>query len=296
MAKQNSRLIKVCLDVVCCAIVGFPLLIFYVAGKPFIRGFYCDDDSIRYPFVKDTISNMWLYVIGITSPVIVISVTETIICVKKIECQNKNQFSVHKFQIPPLAVLLYKQIGVFLFGACVSQILTDIAKYTTGRLRPYFIAMCRPDVNLTSCSQYGYRYVENFNCTNPDLFAVREARLSFPSGHASFSSYAMVYIIIYLQHRMKFEYNKLLKPFLQFLALATTWFISLSRISDYKHHWSDVLVGGILGTSVAIIVIKYVSNLPIKLFAYEKYPLSSPSSTQLSNYNSCDKDVEEGMS
>lgn len=93
---------------------------------------------------------------------------------------------------------------------------------------------------------------------------------------------------------MKFEYNKLLKPFLQVLALITTWFISLSRISDYKHHWSDVIVGGILGTSVAVIVIKYISNLPIKLFPYEKYPLSSPSSTQLSTYNSCDKDVEEG--
>lgn len=294
MAMQNNFIIKTCLDVICVAVVGFPLLILYLIGKPYTRGFFCNDESIRYPYLKDTISNMWLNIICISSPIIVISIGETIIYRKKIECQSKNQFIIHKYQISPLIVLLYKQIGIFLFGACISMILTDVGKYSIGRLRPHFIAACKPNINITICPPNEYQYIENFSCINTDWFIVREARLSFPSGHASFSSYSMMYIIIYLHLRMKFEYNKLLKPFLQVLALITTWFISLSRISDYKHHWSDVIVGGILGTSVAVIVIKYISNLPIKLFPYEKYPLSSPSSTQLSTYNSCDKDVEEG--
>lgn len=32
----------------------------------------------------------------------------------------------------------YKQIGVFAFGAACSQLTTDIAKYSIGRLRPHF--------------------------------------------------------------------------------------------------------------------------------------------------------------
>ena len=44
-------------------------------------------------------------------------------------------------QIPTFVTESYKQVGVFGFGAAVSQLTTDIAKYTIGRLRPHFIAV-----------------------------------------------------------------------------------------------------------------------------------------------------------
>lgn len=55
------------------------------------------------------------------------------------------------------AAALYKVVGTFLFGACVSQSLTDMAKYTIGRLRPNFMAVCAPEV----CEGY----VLEINCT-----------------------------------------------------------------------------------------------------------------------------------
>lgn len=49
---------------------------------------------------------------------------------------------------------LYKVVGTFLFGAAVSQSLTDLAKYMIGRLRPNFLAVCDPDWSRVNCSTY----------------------------------------------------------------------------------------------------------------------------------------------
>lgn len=58
---------------------------------------------------------------------------------------------------------IYKAVGTFLFGAAMSQSLTDIAKYSIGRLRPHFLDVCKPDWKFINCS-LGV-YIENFTCT-----------------------------------------------------------------------------------------------------------------------------------
>uniref|UniRef100_A0A4W6DQ70 Phospholipid phosphatase 2 n=1 Tax=Lates calcarifer TaxID=8187 RepID=A0A4W6DQ70_LATCA len=52
---------------------------------------------------------------------------------------------------------LYKIVGTFLFGGAVSQSLTDLAKFTIGRPRPNFLAVCAP----VSCTGY----MLHINCT-----------------------------------------------------------------------------------------------------------------------------------
>lgn len=56
---------------------------------------------------------------------------------------------------------LYKVVGTFLFGAAVSQSLTDLAKFTIGRPRPNFMAVCAPKVCMG--------YMQRINCTGKPL-------------------------------------------------------------------------------------------------------------------------------
>jgi len=60
---------------------------------------------------------------------------------------------------------------------------------------------------------------------------------------------------MYLQLRMKWKGSKLLRHFLQFLCLLMAWFTAMTRVSNYKHHWSDVLAGSTLGTVSALVVV-----------------------------------------
>lgn len=73
---------------------------------------------------------------------------------------------------------VYKAVGTFLFGAAMSQSLTDIAKYSIGRLRPHFLDVCRPDWNAINCSSGAY--VEDFACSG-DATMVNEGRCVFRS-------------------------------------------------------------------------------------------------------------------
>lgn len=60
---------------------------------------------------------------------------------------------------------------------------------------------------------------------------------------------------LYLQARLKMEWARLLRPTLQFFLIAATVYTGFSRVSDYKHHWSDVLCGFLQGALMAILVV-----------------------------------------
>jgi len=62
---------------------------------------------------------------------------------------------------------------------------------------------------------------------------------------------------LYLQARLSVRV-RLVRPTLQFGCFMIAFYTALSRVSDYKHHWSDVLFGSLLGTTVATFI---VSNI-----------------------------------
>lgn len=46
--------------------------------------------------------------------------------------------------------------------------------------------------------------------------------------------------------------SRLVLPVIQFGLFSGATFVAYTRISDYKHHWSDVLVGFIMGSIIGI--------------------------------------------
>ncbi|XP_060927128.1 phospholipid phosphatase 1 isoform X2 [Limanda limanda] len=238
----------VLLDVACLVLAGLPFVILNVQHTPFQRGFFCNDDSIKYPAKEETISYQLLG--GVMIPVVILTmIIGECLSVYLNRIKSKSSFGNYLASV-------YKAIGTFLFGAAMSQSLTDIAKYSIGRLRPHFLDICRPDWNKINCSG---GYIENFTCTG-DATKVNEGRLSFYSGHASFSMYCMLFLALYLQARLQVEWARLLRPTLQFFLIAATVYTGFSRVSDYKHHWSDVLTGLLQGALMALLVVFCVSD------------------------------------
>ncbi|XP_078531214.1 phospholipid phosphatase 1 isoform X1 [Lissotriton helveticus] len=247
---DKSRLPFVLLDVVCLVLAGLPLGVLNLAKiKPYQRGFFCNDDSIQYPFHPSTITSTVLYTVGFTLPILSIILGEAL-------SVYYNRLQSNAFVRNHYVATIYKAIGTFIFGAAASQSLTDIAKYTIGRLRPHFLDVCKPDWTKINCSA---GYIENFVCLG-DKVKVNEARLSFYSGHSSFSMYCMLFLALYLQSRMKGDWARLLRPTIQFALVASSVYVGLSRVSDYKHHWSDVLTGLLQGAVMAILIVVYVSD------------------------------------
>ncbi|CAL4108246.1 unnamed protein product [Meganyctiphanes norvegica] len=257
--KELAPSLKLMLNILILILVGIPVLLFATVVSPQQRGFYCNDASLSYPIISSTISTTALVIGGLLIPIVSILIVDTI----KGSSDIQSQEEFLKKCLPPKIITIFTSIGYFLFGCGCIQTITDIAKYNIGRLRPHFHAVCQTDWNSiqTNCSSLHPVYIYPIPCLNPDHHAVREAELSFFSGHASFSSFTMIYLIFYLENRLTFHNPALLKPLIQFLCLVITVYTSLSRVFDYHHHWSDVLFGFIMGGTVAYLIARYVSGL-----------------------------------
>uniref|UniRef100_A0A4W5R8X4 Phospholipid phosphatase 2 n=1 Tax=Hucho hucho TaxID=62062 RepID=A0A4W5R8X4_9TELE len=238
--KKNMLIL---VDVLCVVVAALPSAVLTLMFSPYQRGIYCDDESIRYPYRRDTISHRAMAAVTIPSSIVIITTGEAYLVYSKRLHSNSN-FNQYMSA-------LYKVVGTFLFGAAVSQSLTDLAKFTIGRPRPNFLSVCNPTV----CSGY----MLQLNCTgNPRN--VTESRLSFYSGHSAFGMYSMLFLALYVQARMQGKWTRLVRPTVQFFLVSFAVYVGYTRVSDYKHHWSDVLVGLLQGTLVAVLNVCYVSD------------------------------------
>lgn len=69
---------------------------------------------------------------------------------------------------------LYKELGCFLFGCCICQSLTNMAKLSVGRLRPHFLSVCGVTYASLNCTPG--TYVASVTCLSSNPHLVEEAR------------------------------------------------------------------------------------------------------------------------
>ncbi|SPP76341.1 putative phosphatidate phosphatase [Drosophila guanche] len=224
------------------------------AMRTFKRGFFCSDLTIRYPYHECTITVPMLLLMKLLLPMLLISVVEIMRICKR-------------FRMRLYLRNLWRSQATFSFGFIATFLTTELAKNVVGRLRPHFYQACQPRLNDgTSCSdpQNADLYVEQFYCSNRNISArqIRELHVSFPSAHSSLSFYSMCLLAFYVHSVWQGRGSiRVLRHILQFLMLMAALCVSLSRVADYWHHWSDVLAGAVLGVVYAAITAIYVGDM-----------------------------------
>ncbi len=279
--KNNTLMWRVAIELIALIILTYPMMHIYIflqgSLDPYKRGFFCDDESLKHPNLPEEIPDSIAFLIW---AVIVLTI------VPGIELLHVTVFEHHTptriSKIPWVFVELYRILGYFTFGAFCTLLATEMAKFKVGRLRPYFLTVCDLDLTDDLCKDRDghYKFVEDYHCKG-DEHEVREATKSFFSGHSSFSFYTATFLIVYLHARLRrldeadhapqspsmrsfkliFRGLKILRPFLQFGIFALAFYIVLTRISDYKHHPGDVLVGIVVGIVFACILLLFLVDI-----------------------------------
>ncbi|ORX68447.1 acid phosphatase/Vanadium-dependent haloperoxidase [Anaeromyces robustus] len=209
--------------------------------SPFERQFRIDDETISHPYVDDEMfSGLELALSGVVFPVLVISFYHLF---------NRDlKYAFHQA----------------IMGICVSVTLclfvTTLIKVSVGRFRPDFISRCQVNItkveeiyksyNISNQISFGPRNLYNTTiCTNTNKFRLDEGRRSFPSGHTAFAFSSLTYTSLFLAGKLHlFDGNFILwKLIMVIIPNLLALFIGFTRLIDYRHHWQDVVVGGILG-------------------------------------------------
>lgn len=186
-----GKSVLIAANVIICLSFGFFVLIFHQVGKPYVRGFYCDDDSINKPFKRSTISSLNAVLVtgAIAIPCFLLGDVFSFILPG---CEEGKSFlsmfkRTRKIMLRNFIVVTL----IFLHGMGITTFITDIGKYSVGRLRPHFYDVCRPNWAQLNCTlPNGVRnyFVGDHYCSQQqETWKFKDARLSFPSGHSSFA-------------------------------------------------------------------------------------------------------------
>ncbi|ORY98553.1 phosphatidic acid phosphatase type 2/haloperoxidase [Syncephalastrum racemosum] len=198
---------------------------------PFHRRFSLEDKSLMYPITDESVPVWLLCVVAIIAPIVIIAI---------VSAAQKSVSDFH-FGVLGLAVSLSLTI-----------MLTDVIKITVGRPRPDFLDRCQPREGAVDpplgLSTYA---ICTRSVTDPLLI---DGFKSFISGHSSFSFAGLAYLSLYLAGKMHMfdDRGHTYKSFVFAIPLLGALLISISRIRDYRHHWTDCFIGGLVGCYIAL--------------------------------------------
>jgi phosphatidate phosphatase len=239
-------------------ILKFPFLI--------TQDFVCSDPKLSFPKKPDTVKNWMLDYYSLSQIVIVsekllkfIAISHFVIYIEiqLLVCEILFNCKHSKGIVDCLKKSWNNATYVgfrYYLDFYLMNIFMLVVKFWTGSQRPHFFESCMPD-KMFNCTPG--MVVSNWKCSNPTEpypAAFLETSMSFFSGHAAISVFSCTFTCWYLQRRSKGT-SVFLVPFFQTLLICLAYFVSISRVTDNRHHWWDVMIGmvvGILGTYHAV--------------------------------------------
>ncbi|XP_014666164.1 PREDICTED: lipid phosphate phosphatase-related protein type 5-like [Priapulus caudatus] len=213
--------------------------------------FSCFDTALMSPYIIPDDSNIYipdlvLYLVGFLLPPVLIVTAELFI----MWASTMPQKTIHVFSpecnLPQVVRRIIRNVGMFLLGALVTAILTDMLKVTIVRPRPYFLSVCEP----ANCVSGSGNYTMCKDDVDADL--LREARMSFPSFWAAFSMYCAIFASIYVHSVMAVHGVRLLRPIVVFALFSLSLMCGVVRLQDHRNYPGDVAAGFLLGFFVAL--------------------------------------------
>ncbi|KAL8293650.1 hypothetical protein RQP46_000351 [Phenoliferia psychrophenolica] len=170
-----------------------------------------------------------------------------------------------------------------LLGAlAITTSLTEVIKVSVGRPRPDLIDRCQPATSAMNAIPYGL--ATSAICSGNLKSKIRLGFLSF-----------------YLAGKMHLFDSKghAIKAWICVIPLMAATLVAISRTMDYRHHATDVLIGGILGLLIAYFTYSlyypplgsHKAHLPYS----PRIARQAPNSAELPmNHHSSDADVPAG--
>ena len=145
--EMRAQLIQMIIDFITVVFVSIIFILIFFLVQPFDRGFYCNDDSLRYPYKKEeTIPSWLLYMYGSCCAFFMIFLTELLTT-----CIDKSE----NLSLKPKTAIL-TAIWIYAMGAMSTILITDVGKRTIGRLRPHFFDICKPKWEEIECFEKKY--------------------------------------------------------------------------------------------------------------------------------------------
>lgn len=131
----------------------------------------------------------------------------------------------------------------------INGVVTNCLKLLIGNLRPDFLDRCQP--NLADVKDAN-AWVTLDICQQSNKGILYEGLKSTPSGHSSFITSGMGFLFLWQSYFISGP--KIRHIWCPIVAII----VMISRLTDHRHHWYDVLSGSFLGMSIVMICWKWI--------------------------------------
>lgn len=240
--------------------------------QPYCRAFSWSDPSIGMPFDENETFPTWSLV-----PIAILPVFVYALLIFLIPRTKRQIFPMHqrvayfRRQCGDTVSLWSAPVMYFwmetaswglmqLQATMVQMMFVEFVKVYAGRLRPDFLSRLimngyTPD-SLPGNNATSIELVTYCNTLSSANFILSEGHKSFPSGHSSTTFASMGVLMCFLWYQLKpLRARSVLRCFVSLCPLYFAFLVAVSRTRNNRHHFSDVLAGGLVGFLASLLVV-----------------------------------------